>query len=51
MMEPEAEQEWTLPLDEDFDFYPETALLGPLEKGDDGEVFGEGQELLLPLRS
>ncbi len=39
MMEPEAEEEWTLPLDEEFDFYPVTALLGSLEKGDDGEYY------------
>lgn len=39
MMEPEAEEEWTLPLDEEFDFYPVTALLGSLEEGDDGEYY------------
>ena len=39
IMEPEAEEEWTLPLDEEFDFYPATALLGPLEKGNDGEYY------------
>ena len=39
MMETEAEEEWTLPLDENFDFYPTTALLGLLKKGDDGEYY------------
>jgi len=39
MMEPEAEWEWTLPVNEDFDFYPTTALLGSLEKGDDGKYY------------
>ena len=35
MMEPEAEVEWTLPLDEQFDFFPLTALLGPLKMEND----------------
>ena len=36
LMDPENGEEWTLPVDEDFDFFPTTALLGPLEKLDDG---------------
>ena len=39
MMEPEAIEEWTLPLNEFYDFYPETALLGQLEKRDNGEYY------------
>ncbi len=39
LMEPESEVEWALPLDEVFDYYPATALLGSLKKGDDGEYY------------
>ena len=36
LMDREFGEEWTLPVNEYFDFYPATALLGPLEKLDDG---------------
>ena len=52
LMEPGFYREWTLPVNEFFDLYPATALLGVLGKKDNGEYyipFGVPEYTLAPI--
>ena len=52
LMEPGSdEEEWTLPVNREYDFYPATALLGLLKKRDDGKYcisYGVPEHTLAP---
>lgn len=51
IMEPNSEVEWSLPIDEYYDYYPATALLGILHKENDSEyniAFKDFDPLLAP---
>lgn len=50
LMAPESNEDWSLPLNEEYEVYPSTALIGPLKKGNDGRYYiKRGDYKLAPI--